>query len=432
MGIFKKQHQGGFADVIRCDSTDYLIWKWHPDKYEEGSLKRETAIRTTSILRVKPGEVAVFFYKGEKELVDFIPGPYDGKITTKNFPVLSSIIGMWYEGDTPFQAEVFFINLSKSIQIKFGIPYFDVIDPRFTDYVVPVSARGTMTFNIEDYKGFVSNHQLRTFDLEQLKEKIYSSVKHDVKEVIINAPTEHNISVMTIEGKIGLINEKVEPIIVEKVKELFNVNVVSFDINTIEIDKESTNYKELAKVTKGITARKIEAETVDFEERLRIKREEEQYAQHLSTEQANLGAFQTEKQAEVGVASAEAIGKMGENGAGSIDLGGGEKHHSEFNPMTIMAGLAVGGALAKNLSNTVNQSMNLSTGEIPPVPKVIYYLAVDNQPTGPFEKEGIIEMIANNKINKDSLIWKSGTPTWEKADSFKEFESLFPPEINNK
>ena len=74
MGIFKKEHKGGFADVIRCDEQNYLIWKWHPDKYGEGELKRETAIRTNSVLRVKPGEVAAFFYNKKSGQV-LIPCP---------------------------------------------------------------------------------------------------------------------------------------------------------------------------------------------------------------------------------------------------------------------------------------------------------------------------------------------------------------------
>lgn len=63
MGIFKKRKTGGFADVIRCDEPDYLIWKWHPAGVGLGEGKRETALRTNSVVRVKDGEVAVFVYK---------------------------------------------------------------------------------------------------------------------------------------------------------------------------------------------------------------------------------------------------------------------------------------------------------------------------------------------------------------------------------
>lgn len=102
MSFFARQNKiGGFADVIRCDQPDYLIWKWHPSGAAQGTLKRETAIRTNSVLRVKEGEVAVFVYKQKDGTnQDFIVGPYDETLKTKNFPILSSIIGLWYEGDT--------------------------------------------------------------------------------------------------------------------------------------------------------------------------------------------------------------------------------------------------------------------------------------------------------------------------------------------
>ena len=429
MGIFKREHKGGFADVIRCDQKHYLIWKWHPDKYPEGTLKRETAIRASSVVRVKTGEVCVFVYKkqdGSNE--DYIVGPHDDVIKTKNFPILSSLIGLWYEGDTPFQAEVFFINVAEDIQINFGVPYFDVIDPRYPDFTVPVAARGTITFKIEDYRRFVIMHQLATFNLDNLKSQVNSAVCRYVKDAIIQAPTENNMSVLGIESKIDLINEKAELNIKERLLELFGITVTGLDISAIEVDKESEGYFELKRITKDIVSKKTEVDFEHYKEQLRIQREEGQYAQHKATQQANLGAYQTEKQAEVGVASAEALGKMGENGAGDIDLGG---HHSGagFNPMTIMAGLAVGGAVAKNLSGTLDQSMNVNSGSVPPIPKTVYYLAVNNQPVGPFEKEMVVEKILSGEINKESLLWKSGTPTWEKASSFEEFKSNFPPEI---
>ena len=200
--FLKNSKSGGFSDVIRCDETNYFVWKWHPDKYEQGTLKRETAIRTNSVLRVKTGEVAVFLYKQNNgTMEDYIVGPHDEKLKTKNFPILSSIIGLWYERDTPFQAEVFFINIAESIQIRFGIPYFDVVDPRFPDFQVPVAARGTLTFKIKDYQAFTKYHQLINFSLEDLKNKINAAVSRYVKEAVANAPAEHNIPVIAIESK---------------------------------------------------------------------------------------------------------------------------------------------------------------------------------------------------------------------------------------
>lgn len=40
MSKFLKKKTGGFVDVIRCDETNYLVWKWHPNGAEAGTLKR--------------------------------------------------------------------------------------------------------------------------------------------------------------------------------------------------------------------------------------------------------------------------------------------------------------------------------------------------------------------------------------------------------
>ena len=41
------------------------------------------------------------------------------------------------------------------IQIKFGVPYFDVFDPRFADFYVPVAIRGAISFQAKSYKKFL-------------------------------------------------------------------------------------------------------------------------------------------------------------------------------------------------------------------------------------------------------------------------------------
>lgn len=152
MGLFglgSKGKSGGLINVIRCDEPEYLVWKWRPAGQDANSTSRENSIRWGSSLRVKDGEIAAFVYKQKDGTIqDFIEGPFDEIIKTANFPVLSSIVGLAYGGDSPFQAEVYFINLAGIIQIKFAVPYFDVVDPRYADFAVPVAAGGSITFNI--------------------------------------------------------------------------------------------------------------------------------------------------------------------------------------------------------------------------------------------------------------------------------------------
>ena len=177
MALFGKPRAGGFMDEIRCDEPSYLIWKWHPSGSQLGNNSRENAIRWGSSLRVKDGEVAVFVYHQKNgTMQDYIEGPFDQIIKTDNFPVLASIIGLAYEGGTPFQAEVYFINLAKIIQVKFGVPYFDVYDPRYVDFGVPTAVRGTISFQIKDYRSFIKLHRLSSFHLEDFQKQIRDAI----------------------------------------------------------------------------------------------------------------------------------------------------------------------------------------------------------------------------------------------------------------
>lgn len=445
MSLFdKNKRKGGFTDEIRCDEPSYLIWKWHPAGVQAGAGNRENAIRWGSSLRVKDGEVAVFVYKQKNGMMqDFIEGPFDQIIKTANFPVLASIVGLAYEGGTPFQAEIYFINLANIIQTKFAVPFFDIYDPRFADFGVPVAVRGTVSFRISDYREFIKLHRLSSFHLDDFQKQIRDAVSRYVKDTVANAPAAHNIPVIQIESKTALLNDAIEYDISERLKDTFGVTVSGVDIGAIEIDKTSDGYGRLMAVTRNVTAATVEAQTAaniknihdkqrieaeNYEESLRIQREEAQYAQHKQTQSANFAAFQTEKQAEVGVAGANALGKMGANGAGSIDLGG---NGTGFNPAAMMAGMALGGAVGQNMAGMMNNMMSGMNQQTtagttpPPVPAIAYYVAVNGQATGPFDMNTLKQMALLGQLTSDNLVWKNGMAEWVKAGSVEELGDLF-------
>ena len=446
MALFGKPKAGGFMDEIRCDEPSYLIWKWHPTGSQAGNNSRENAIRWGSSLRVKDGEVAVFVYKQKNgTMQDFIEGPFDQTIKTANFPVLASIIGLAYDGGTPFQAEVYFINLARIIQVRFGVPFFDVYDPRFLDFGVPVAVRGTISFSISDYREFIKLHRLNSFNLSDFEKQIRDAVCRYVKDAVANTPAAHNIPVIQLETKTAMINDAVELDIRNRLKETYGVVVSGVDISAIEIDKTSDGYQQLMGVTKdlaGATARaeaearikdiaekqRIEAE--HYQESLRVQREEAQYAQRMQTRTSNYAAYQTEKQAEVGVAGAEALGQMGANGAGSVNMSGGG---DGFNMAAMMASMAVGGAVGQNIAGAMNNMMGginqpVQTGAVPPpIPTVTYHVAINGQAAGPFDMATLQQMAVNGQLTAASLVWKSGMAQWADARSVAELQGLFPP-----
>lgn len=446
MGLFNRK-EGGLMDVIRCDEQEYLIWKWRPAGQEANSTKKENAIRYGSSLRVKDGEVAVFVYKQNNgAMQDFIEGPYDDTIKTANFPVLAGIVGLAFGGGTPFQAEVYFINLAGVVQVKFAVPYFDVFDPRFLDYAVPMAVRGTITFNLKDYKAFIKLHRLINFDLEAFNKQIKDAVVKYVKGVVTNVPQENGIPVLQMERKILQINDIVAQYLKPRLENNFGVNMTGVDIAAVEPDRESEGYKELRNVTAGQQTKTIEAQTniniqnmqdtqrinaENMEESLRIQREEAQRAQRLQTENQFIGAHTINKQAEVLSAAANNLGEMGQ-----VNLGG---NGGGMNPAGMMMGMAMGGAMGGQMGNMMNQmgqamqqpnmpqqpQQQMTPPPMPGAVNVAYMVSVNGQQFGPYNMQQLQQLVQNGQLTAQTYVWKQGMANWELAGNVQELSILF-------
>ena len=440
MGLFGlgKGKSGGLMNVIRCDEQEYLVWKWRPEGQAANSTSRENSIRYGSSLRVKDGEVAVFVYKQKDSgtMQDFIVGPYDDTIKTANFPILSSIVGLAFGGESPFQAEVYFINLAGIIQIKFVVPYFDVYDPRFLDFAVPMSARGTITFQLEDYKSFIKLHRLIDFDLEAFKRQVKDMVVKYVKGFITNVPSAYQIPVLQIERKVMDISDMIGAKLAPDFTNDFGVKLKRFDLSTIEPDKESDGYAELRRMTAGQQAKTIEAQTdiniknmqdtqrinaQNMEETLRIQREESQRAQRLQTETNFIGAHALDQQADVLKTGAQNLGQMG---AMNMGAGGG----SGMNPAGVMMGMAMGGAMGQQMAGMMNQMGNAMNGQMntpPPPPSIQYNISVNGQQAGPFNMNQLQQLVQQGQLTPQTYVWKQGMAGWEMAGNVAELGSLF-------
>ena len=438
MGLFGfgSSKEGGFMDVIRCDEPEYLVWKWSPDP-SGAPTKKENAIRYGSSLRVKDGEVAVFVYRQSNgTMQDYIEGPYDKKIETANFPVLTSIVGAAFGGSSPFQAEIYFINLSGNVQVKFAVPYFDVFDPRFLDFAVPMSVHGTITFNITDYRQFIKLNRLLSFDLYDFEQQIKAAVCKYVKGFVSNAPAAANIPVLQIERRTMEISDMIQARLAADFVNDFGVNLKRLDISDIVVDKDSEGYAELRNITADQQTRTIEAQTEigiknmadmqainaeNMEETLRIQREEVQRAQRLQTESNFLGAHALNQQTEVMKTAAESLGKMGS----SMDFGSG----GGMNPAGMMAGMMMGGAVGSQMASMMNQMggsmMNQQMNTPPPMPTVSYFVAVNGQQSGPFTTAQLQQLAATGQFTPNTLVWKNGMAAWAAAKDVAELASLF-------
>lgn len=489
MGLFGRGKGGGLMNVIRCDEEDYLVWKWRPLGQEINSTTRENSIRYGSSLRVKDGEVAVFLYRQKDgTMQDFIVGPYDDTIKTANFPVLSSIVGMAFGGESPFQAEIYYINIQGRNQLKFAVPYFNMFDPRFPEMSIPVSVRGNITFSLEDYRNFIKLNRMVDFSLDKFREQIKSTLIRFVKSKVTNTIISNKIPLVQAEMYVDQLSQLMEDDMRNRLHE-FGVEMKYFDINNIEIDKESENYTKLLALTSEATAKaaqiqvdynlnsmqtqgNINLETMrtqsevnlknlrdmqrinmeNAEETMRIQREEGQYAQHLRSQQDNLGAFSAALNADVLKTGMNNLGQMG-----TMSLGG---DGGTMNPAGMMTGMMMGGAIGQQMAGmmgNMNQALNNPNqqngmmgggmtnpnmqgttpppmpgatppplpGTAPTPPSTAYHVSVNGSQAGPYNYQQLQQLVQTGQMTPQTYVWAQGMAGWEMAGNVQELTSLF-------
>lgn len=133
-------------DRIKYDGPEngaqWLIYKCPSEEFVLGSQ-----------LIVNQGQEALFF-KGGKALDLF--GPDTHTLSTGNLPILKKLVNLPFGGKTPFTAEVYFINKTVNLDMKWGTSTpIPIEDPKY-GLILNVGARGQYGITIADSRLFVS------------------------------------------------------------------------------------------------------------------------------------------------------------------------------------------------------------------------------------------------------------------------------------
>jgi excisionase family DNA binding protein len=108
--------------------------------------------RIGSQVVVRENQNAVFYRDG-KALDTFGPGRHT--VTTANIPLLANLVGLLTRGQTPFTAEVYFVNMRDFIDMKWGTP--EPIALRDKDLgLARLRAFGSYSMAIQDPQLFVT------------------------------------------------------------------------------------------------------------------------------------------------------------------------------------------------------------------------------------------------------------------------------------
>ncbi|MFH2095759.1 MAG: SPFH domain-containing protein, partial [Bacteroidota bacterium] len=143
MGLLNKL-KGEFLDIVEwLDPTNNTI----VHRFE----RYHNEIKMGAKLTVRESQVAAFINEGQLADV-FPPGMYS--LSTSNMPILSTLKGWKYGFNSPFKAEVYFVNTKKFTDQKWGTPNPIMLrDPEFGP--IRIRAFGTYEFRVKDAAIFI-------------------------------------------------------------------------------------------------------------------------------------------------------------------------------------------------------------------------------------------------------------------------------------
>lgn len=131
-------------DIIDYEGpNNVLVWKSDKEDFS-----------TLSQLIVHESQEALFFKDGAA--LDLLgPGRYT--LQTQNIPILSKLINLPFGGETPFQCEVYFINKTEEMAIRWGTDRRVAFVDNSLEPPLPLSigAAGEMTIRVKDSRKLV-------------------------------------------------------------------------------------------------------------------------------------------------------------------------------------------------------------------------------------------------------------------------------------
>jgi membrane protease subunit (stomatin/prohibitin family) len=366
MGLFDKI-RGEFIDIIEWtdSSNDTMVWRFP---------RYQNEIKNGAKLTVRESQVAVFVNEGQLADV-FQPGIYD--LTTQNLPILSTLKGWKFGFNSPFKAEVYFVNTKQFTNQKWGTKNPIMIrDAEFGP--IRIRAFGNYAMRITDAATFLK--EVAGTDHEFTTDEVTEQLRNIVVTRFTDAVASSKIPVLDMASNY----DEFSKLIQDRIKEEFNeygISITKFLVENISLPPEVEQILD-KRSSMGIVG--------------------------------NLGAytqFQTANAIENAANNPNSGGLMGAGVGMGMGFGMGNQ---------------MGGMYNQNQFNPHQGTMNQGLQGPPPLPPLTqYFIAVNGQQQGPFDEASFRGMIQSGSINKDTMVWKNGMAAWTAAGQVAELASLF-------
>ena len=357
MGLFDWL-MGQFIDVIEwTDNTqDTMVYRFPRHNHE---------IKYGAKLTVRESQMAIFVNEGR--IADVLgPGIYE--LETKNLPVMTNLEHWDHAFNSPFKAEVYFVNTKRFTDLKWGTKNpIMVRDPEFA--MVRLRAFGTYEIRVNNPEFFM-NEIVGTdghFSVDEIDDQLSNLIISKFTTILGTS----NIPILDMASNYeefsNYVSEKISPYFEEYGLELTKILVENISLP-----------ENVEKALDKRTSREVTGNLDD----------------HI--------AYQT----------GEALG----SGNGSI---------------SDMVGMGAGLALGQEMAQKMSQK-NIDKNIPPAIPTrntTMYHIAVDDIQKGPYDIRTIQGYINDGTITKNTLVWTEGQQDWIVAGSVLEthFKKTPPP-----
>ncbi|HYG23280.1 MAG TPA: SPFH and helix-turn-helix domain-containing protein [Verrucomicrobiae bacterium] len=214
-----------FLEIIQWedDSRDTISWRY-PDLDKE--------IKRGAQLIVRESQVAQFVYLGQFGDT-FTPGKWS--LTTDNIPILSTLKGWKYGLESPFKADVYFINTRLFTGNKWGTA--NPVMMRDPDLgVVRVRAYGTYDFKVVDPKLFLK--EVAGTDDNFRIDEFADTMRSRVVSLFSDAIASARLPVLEVAARYQELGDALLPMINPIVTAKYGLEIPSFVVENVSVPPE--------------------------------------------------------------------------------------------------------------------------------------------------------------------------------------------------
>jgi excisionase family DNA binding protein len=223
----------GLIDYLK---TQFLeIIQWQDDSRDTISFRypdMDKEIKRGAQLIVRESQVAQFIYLGQ--FGDTF-GPGKWSLTTDNIPILSTLKGWKYGLESPFKADVYFVNTRLFTGNKWGTANPIMMrDPDFG--IVRVRAYGTYDFHVVDPKLFLK--EVAGTDDHFRLDEFADTMRSRIVSVFSEALASAKVPVLDVASRYQELGEALRPLINPAVTSKYGLEIPSFIVENVSVPAE--------------------------------------------------------------------------------------------------------------------------------------------------------------------------------------------------